>query len=228
MADVQILRTAATGHLDFTVPGSQEIIVKAIKASYDGGGAAGSFIPAVQVISPAGEDAGTYTAVSELAAGDSADVSFGPFLVGLGDAIRFDVDNRGGTLRVTTTGQDGVTGDGMRFVTEGGGGYDVVSSGSMTLVSQSGAQTIWNQDAASTQTIQSDGPLALTSGSNKLLGIAAQAGRRNQHYDHRHRDADLPERRRLRLGQQSRRRRRERLRVPPKPMTTSWSATAPP
>jgi hypothetical protein len=127
----------------------------------------------VQVISPAGEDAGTYTAVSELAAGDSADVSFGPFLVGLGDAIRYDVDNRGGTLRVTTTGQDGVTGDGMRFATEGGGGYDVVSSGSMTLVSQSGAQTIWNQDAASTQTIQSDGPLALTSGSNKLLGIAA-------------------------------------------------------
>jgi hypothetical protein len=172
MADVQILRTeSASGNLDFVVPGSQEIIVKAIKASYDGGGAAGSFIPAVQVISPAGEDAGTYTAVSELAAGDSADVSFGPFLVGLGDAIRFDVDNRGGTLRVTTTGQDGVTGDGMRFVTEGGGGYDVVSSGSLTLVSQSGALTVWNQDAASSLQLQSDGPVSVVSGPGTILGI---------------------------------------------------------
>jgi hypothetical protein len=177
MADVQILASqSATGHLDFVVPGSQELILKAIKASYDGSGAAGSFIPAVQVISPAGEDAGTYTAVSELAAGDSADVSFGPFLVGLGDAIRFDVDNRGGTLRVTTVGQDGVTGDGIRLDAEGGGQLEAISTGGMTLSSSGGNATFRNTDSGQALQVNSNGRLTIEATGTDVLAIDATGG----------------------------------------------------
>jgi hypothetical protein len=177
MADVQILRQeSADGHLDFIVPGSQEIVVKAIKASYDGGGAAGSFIPAVQVISPAGEDAGTYPAVSQLGTGDSADVSFGPFLVGLGDAIRFDVANRGDWLAVTTLGAAPLSGAGVGVYTFGGGGVEILSGDFLTLSSQQDGLVIENMSTTVATQIRSAGGMTIQDTSTGILLIENTGG----------------------------------------------------
>jgi hypothetical protein len=177
MADVQILASqSATGHLDFVVPGSQEIVVKAIKASYDGGGAAGSFIPAVQVISPAGEDAGTYPAVLQLSAGDSADVSFGPFLVTPSDGIRFDFGNEGNWLAVTTLGAAPLSGAGVGFYTFGSGGVEVLSGDFLTLDSLRDGIVIHSHDAGVQMQIVSDGGMTIQDTSTGILLIENAGG----------------------------------------------------
>lgn len=67
----------------YVVAGSQEIILKGVTASFDGSSAAGSYVPAFQVIDPGGNVIGTYTLNETLAAGASADVSWFP---GIGNA----------------------------------------------------------------------------------------------------------------------------------------------
>jgi hypothetical protein len=66
----------------YKIIGSQELILKSVTASFDGTGAAGSFIPAVQIIDPSGFTVGTYTLGSTLTAGASADVSWFPSVGG--------------------------------------------------------------------------------------------------------------------------------------------------
>lgn len=65
---------------DWTIPGSLELVVKAARAVYDGSSAAGAFYPCLEVLSDSGNVVGKYVAGSTVTAGDSADVSFGPFL----------------------------------------------------------------------------------------------------------------------------------------------------
>ncbi len=60
--------------------GTETFLVLAIDATFDGTGAAGSFIPAVQIISDAGEEVGTFPLDTAVAAGGSATVTFAPFL----------------------------------------------------------------------------------------------------------------------------------------------------
>lgn len=80
MPDVAIVNQNVTATPDdYTVPGAQEIFVKAVRASLDGSGAASSFLPALQLLDPAGHV--MWTAVntsSPVAAGGSADVSWFP------------------------------------------------------------------------------------------------------------------------------------------------------
>jgi hypothetical protein len=81
MADVQILRPATSAApLDFPVPGSMEIVVKALRARFDGSGAASQFYPCVRVIAPGGGIAGEYIAETAIDPGGSGDVSWAPFL----------------------------------------------------------------------------------------------------------------------------------------------------
>jgi hypothetical protein len=84
MPDVAIVNTTVTTTpTDYTVPGTQEIIVKAVRASIDGSGAASSYLPALQLLDSAGHV--MWTAVntaSPVAAGASADVSWFPGLGG--------------------------------------------------------------------------------------------------------------------------------------------------
>jgi hypothetical protein len=61
----------------YTIPGAQEIIIKAITASFDGTGASGSWIPTLQVIAPNGAVLASCPG-SVLAAGALADVSWFP------------------------------------------------------------------------------------------------------------------------------------------------------
>lgn len=106
MPDVQILATqTAASPLDYTVPGSQEILIKSLFASFDGSGSASSFIPAVQVIAPGGHVAGTYLQNGQVAAGGSADASWFPGMNGAGaNGIQFDTRNIGDWLDIETTG----------------------------------------------------------------------------------------------------------------------------
>lgn len=84
MTDTPILdASVASAPKSYVVAGAQEIILKGVTASFNGTGAAGSYVPAVQIIDPAGNVIGTYTLGSTLAAGASADVSWFPG-VGLG------------------------------------------------------------------------------------------------------------------------------------------------
>lgn len=81
MADVQIRGLGtSSAPLSYTVPGSQQIIVKALYASFDGGGAATQFYPCVRVIAPGGGIAGEYIAETAIDPGGSGDVSWAPFL----------------------------------------------------------------------------------------------------------------------------------------------------
>lgn len=79
MADVTIsaLGTEAAP-LDYTVPGAQEILVKAAFASFDGSSSASAYRPAVRLIAPGNVVVGEWTTDSDVAAGASADVSFFP------------------------------------------------------------------------------------------------------------------------------------------------------
>jgi hypothetical protein len=63
--------------LDYTIPGAQQIEIIAARASFDGTGAAGSFVPTLRIIAPDGQEVAACP-VSTLAAGVSADVSWFP------------------------------------------------------------------------------------------------------------------------------------------------------
>lgn len=80
MPDVPIVnRATITAPKDYTLPQSQEILLKSVRADIDGTGAAGSFLPALQLLSSDGLV--MWTAVdtsSPQAAGVSASVTWFP------------------------------------------------------------------------------------------------------------------------------------------------------
>jgi hypothetical protein len=79
MANVALVAPAVqNAGAGYTVPGSQEIILRNISASINGASAAGNFVPAVQLVSPSGVVMGTFPIATTLAAGASADVSWFP------------------------------------------------------------------------------------------------------------------------------------------------------
>jgi hypothetical protein len=83
VADTQILAGGVkTAPLAYVVPGLQEIIVKAGFATFDGTGAAGSFLPCFRLLSPANKVVGEYITDTAVAAGASAEVSWFPGLSG--------------------------------------------------------------------------------------------------------------------------------------------------
>lgn len=66
---------------DFQVPGAAEWMLKCITAVYDGTSAATPFLPALQIIGPGNISLGTFVDQNTtIAAGGSAEVTFGPFL----------------------------------------------------------------------------------------------------------------------------------------------------
>lgn len=78
MADTQILAAgAAAAPLDYEVPNAQEILLKAVRATFDGTGAAGAFIPCIELISDGGVPLADAIG-DQVAAGASADASFFP------------------------------------------------------------------------------------------------------------------------------------------------------
>jgi hypothetical protein len=77
--DISILDPAVhAAPKGYLIKGAQEIVLKGVSGTFDGTGAAGPFVPAVQVVDPSGFVVGTYIADSAVVAGGSADVSWFP------------------------------------------------------------------------------------------------------------------------------------------------------
>src|SRR5258708_765955 len=89
-ADVQILGTGSrAATLDYNLPSGSELLLKAVRADFNGSGGAGDFLPAVEIISDAGHSVGVYPTDVTVAAGGSASVSFAPFLRNTGTGTPF-------------------------------------------------------------------------------------------------------------------------------------------
>lgn len=64
----------------WTLPPSLQLIVQSVYASYDGSGAAGSYIPTLEVISDAGDKVVSVPQDASVAAGSSVEATWAPFL----------------------------------------------------------------------------------------------------------------------------------------------------
>lgn len=83
--DIQrLVAGTAAAPASFTIPGNGQIRPKAIFATYDGTGAAASFLPVLKVISDGGKTVGIYPTGITMAAGGSADISWFPGVAGEG------------------------------------------------------------------------------------------------------------------------------------------------
>ncbi len=99
MADISILDPSVkAAPKSYLITGSQEIVLKGVTASFDGTGAGGSFIPAVQVVDPSGFVVGTYTLGVTLAAGASADVSWFPGVTNQSASGSLEIEHNGGNI----------------------------------------------------------------------------------------------------------------------------------
>ena len=75
------LPSVSSAPSDYVVPGSQEIEIQTVTATFDGTGASGAFLPALQIISDGGITMATFVDTSvSVAKGGSAEVTFGTFL----------------------------------------------------------------------------------------------------------------------------------------------------
>jgi hypothetical protein len=78
--DGQIRLPDGSAPASYTVPNAAEIVPKAINATFDGTGAAGSFVPAVEYVSDGGVVVARVPCQTTVSAGGSAEVTFAPFL----------------------------------------------------------------------------------------------------------------------------------------------------
>lgn len=80
MADISIVAAAvAPAPQDYTLPGAQELLLRAVGCTINGSAAAGAFIPALQLVDPAGHVMFTAANTSKpVAAGGTALVSWFP------------------------------------------------------------------------------------------------------------------------------------------------------
>jgi hypothetical protein len=119
----------------YRVPKAQLIRLLCANASFDGSGAAGDYLPAIELVSDADEVV-SRTFGDQVTAGDSAEVTFGAFLGG-STGIRFGVFNVGSFLDVTGSGYINFVGDSFAysvgpapfvFLRGNGTGIDIVAS----------------------------------------------------------------------------------------------------
>lgn len=78
--DLIVAGGASAAPLVYTVPGAQEIILKAGYATFTGTSATSAYLPCMRIIAPGNKVVGEYIAATAVGAGASAEVSFGPFL----------------------------------------------------------------------------------------------------------------------------------------------------
>lgn len=77
--DVQITPGVGAAPQAYSVPNATEIVPRAINATFDGAGAASSFLPTVEIISDGGVVVARCPCSTAVSAGGSAEVSFYPF-----------------------------------------------------------------------------------------------------------------------------------------------------
>lgn len=159
MADrtVQILPGGqSAAPFTYTVPASTAFTLLAVRAVFDGTGAAGNFVPLVQLVS----DAGVVMAQRKgdsVTAGASADVTFAPFdrsgsSGGVTDpnAVHYNVPGETGTFIDSTTTVGGVTfedhsGSGIQLHSENPGG---LTGGFIAITTAAGTLDVTSADMA--------------------------------------------------------------------------------
>lgn len=126
MADIglQFVATINAGQA-YTVPQAQEIILKSVRASYNGASAAGSFVPMIQIVAPGGLIVSECPLGKTLAAGASADVSW--FSNG-GLTTSLDTTNTGATVTVNPT-TELLIGSGLTLTQPSTGTAELVATG---------------------------------------------------------------------------------------------------
>jgi len=89
VADVDIISPASsTAPKTYTLPGAQELLLKAVRATVDGTGAAASFVPALQMLDPNGNVMWTAVGGTAIAAGTAVNVTW---FSGLGSTTSTDI-----------------------------------------------------------------------------------------------------------------------------------------
>jgi hypothetical protein len=141
------------------IPGAQEILIKAMAATFNGAGAGTTWQPAITLLAPGGKEVGTFPVGSALAAGASADVAWFPrggvnaAAVVSGDlhwGVNTDVanlglalDSVGNSLVVNMGPQSFSTGGAAWNVDSGGGGIGLsTGGGGITMDTQDGGVSI--------------------------------------------------------------------------------------
>lgn len=119
MPDVALRNSTTSGApKDYPVPASQEVLLKAVIAHIDGSGAAGAFLPALQLLDPSGNVMWTATQAA-VAAGASAECSWFPHVGGGssggggGSGLFWPAANQGHSALDTTTYADTPDGAGL-------------------------------------------------------------------------------------------------------------------
>ncbi len=156
MADVQILASGVTAApLDYVIPGAQEILIKNISASFDGGGTGSAWQPAIVLVAPGGKEVGTFPVGNAVAAGASADVSWFPrggvnaATVTSGDLHWGTNDDTGNLGLILNSPTDPLISNfGSTTLQTNGAGFQVESQGGgLTLDSGGGGITLLTDDA---------------------------------------------------------------------------------
>ena len=134
--------------------GRNDWVLLAVDATFDGAAATASFVPAVQIVSDAGEEVGVFPLQDTLAAGDSASITFAPFLrssAASGSGIQFDTEPQiGNWLEIETTGSDPTFSAGFALTTASDIFVDS-TGGNVSMFSDTGAVTIAGNATAALQ-----------------------------------------------------------------------------
>lgn len=134
MADAAIVsRAIVAAPKDYTLGANEELSLKAVRALIDGSGAAGPFLPVLQIVAPDGTVMWQGFPFSSLAAGVSADVSWFP---GLGIIAEVSSGIIAGVTAETLYLDSPVAS--VNTAT-------VLASGVQYLVTVQGTYSIWNQ-----------------------------------------------------------------------------------
>lgn len=124
MAETQVLGWGTQAAPAQRVTKDNEVLtLLAVDATFDGTAAAGSWVPALQIVSDAGVEVGTFPLADSLAAGDSARITFAPFL-GRGSGSGTGFLHWGTNTDTTNLGLT-LTGHGAFTTTTGGNSYSV-------------------------------------------------------------------------------------------------------
>lgn len=200
MAEQQITNIGShEAPLSRTTKDSEEFVLLAVKASFDGSGAATAFIPTVRVLSDSGQEVGTFPANDQVAAGGSADATFAPFLRTATGVIKFGIDNFGTWLHIFTEHAFGIIleADGVGGILlnaagltkiDADGGFQLAGTGLALLESDS---FISNADSWEIRTqaggtaIESTGPITVdTSGGSDQITLRVPVGASVEVQDH--------------------------------------------
>jgi len=132
---------AGTGPISRTLTELGTVDVESAFATFDGTGASGAWRPAFTVRAQNGAIIGRVFPTQELATGDSAAVTYGPFGIALsestgGSGIQFNTDNEGGYLFLRSNDQgvvSGTAGVDIRDASDGGIQIEVENDGDLNL-----------------------------------------------------------------------------------------------